>query len=347
MEPVKLAMVGCGENAKKSIVKEVNRSETVQIIAAMDVKLDLAKDLADEAGAAMATDSYEAVLTNEEVEAVVISTPHFLHVPMGIQAAHKNKHVLIDKPIATNVEDAQKLISICRAQNLLLSVLFGKRFHPAYDVAAELFEQGVVGQITALLIVNFWQKADSYWTGGYTNRVQTDWRTKKATSGGGMLMINYTHDIDALHNRLGLEPESVYAQYDTYNTPVEVEDGFSLVVRYKNGAIGTYTGSSGTPGELRNRANYIFGTQGTIAVGNPVKYFTTNKIAGLSCGEWSEIPWESDIWDGGSYLRIIENFARAVRGQEKLIVTGENAISSLKVIEGAYRSQELGKPITF
>ena len=55
MEPVKLAMVGCGENAKKSIVKEVNRSETVQIIAAMDIKLDLAKDIADEAGAAMAT----------------------------------------------------------------------------------------------------------------------------------------------------------------------------------------------------------------------------------------------------------------------------------------------------
>jgi predicted dehydrogenase len=139
----------------------------------------------------------------------------------------------------------------------------------------------------------------------------------------------------------------VYAQYDTFNTPVEVEDGFSLVVRYKSGAIGTYSGSSGTPGELRIRPNYIFGTQGTIAVGNPVKYFTTNDIEGLTCGQWSEIPWESDIWDGGSYLRIIENFARSIRGEEKLIVTGENAISSLKVIEGAYRSQELGRPVTF
>ena len=162
-----------------------------------------------------------------------------------------------------------------------------------------------------------------------------------------MLMINYTHDIDALQNRLGLEPQSVYAQYDTFNTPVEVEDCFSLVVRYTNGAIGTYTGSSGSPGELRIKPDYIFGTQGTIAIGDPVKVFTTQNIEGLSSGEWTELHWKSEIWDGGSYLRIIENFAKAVRGEEKLIVTGENAISSLKVIEGAYRSQKLGQPVTF
>ncbi len=88
MEPVKLAMIGCGENAKKSIVKSVNASTAVRFVAAMDIKLDLAQDLAAEAGAAMATDSYEAVLDNPEVEAVVISTPHSLHVPMGIQADH-------------------------------------------------------------------------------------------------------------------------------------------------------------------------------------------------------------------------------------------------------------------
>ncbi len=347
MKPVKLAMVGCGENAKKSIVKNVNASKLVQFVATMDVKLDLAKDLADEAGAATYTDRYEAILDNPDVEAVIISTPHYLHVPMGIQAARKNKHILIDKPIATNAEDARQLVAICKDHNVLLSVLFGKRFHPAFDIAADLVQRGVVGRITALMIMNFWQKADTYWTGGYTNRVQTDWRIKKATSGGGMLMINYTHDIDALQNRLGMEPQSVYAQYDTFNTPVEVEDCFSLVVRYKNGAIGTYTGSSGTPGEFRVESDYIFGTHGTIAVGNPVKYFTTNHIKGLAQGAWSEIPWDSNLWDGGSYQRIIENFARAVRGEESLIVTGESAISSLKVIEGAYRSQELGRPVTF
>ncbi len=232
MKPVNLAMVGCGENAKKSIVKNVNVSDLVQFVATMDVKLDLAEDLAEEAGAATFTDNYAEILDNPDVEAVVISTPHALHVPMGIQAARKNKHVLIDKPIATNVEDARQLIAVCKEQKVLLSVLFGKRLHPAFDIAADLVQRGAVGRITALMIMSFWQKADSYWTGGYTNRVQTDWRMKKATSGGGMLMINYTHDIDALQNRLGLEPQSVYAQYDTFNTPVEVEDSFSLVVRY-------------------------------------------------------------------------------------------------------------------
>lgn len=347
MEPVKLAMVGCGENAKKSIVKNVNTSSLVNFITAMDIKVELAKDLADEAGAESFTDRYEDVLDNADVEGVIISTPHALHVPMGIQAARKGKHVLIDKPIATNVNDAQRLISVCKEANVTLSVLFGKRYHPAYDIAVDLVQRGVVGRITALFIANFWQKADSYWTGGYTNRVHTDWRQKKATSGGGMLMINYTHNLDALQNRLGLEPLSVYAQYDTFNTPVEVEDTFSLVVRYSNGAIGTYTGSSGTPGEMRIEPDYIFGTHGTIAVGEPVKYYTTTPIPGLEKDTWKEISWHSTLWDGGSYFRIIENFAKVLRGEAELLVTGESAISSLKVIEGAYRSQELGQPVVF
>lgn len=346
MNPLRVAMIGCGENAAKTILPCADNTGAVQFVAMMDLKLDLAQELAEQTGAAMATTSYDEVLNNPDVEAVFISTPHALHVPQGVQAAAHGKHVLMDKPLATHVADAEKLIAACKDAGVLLSVMFGKRFSTSYDIGADLFDKGAIGKVTGLNVTSYWTKPESYWTGGYTNRVKTDWRTNKAMSGGGMLMINYSHNLDGLHNRFHLVPKTVYAQVDNFGTPVEVEDAFSVVVRYENGAIGTFCGSSATPGGTRDIPDMIFGTEGTLMLGNPVRVFTVNEIEGLTRNDWTEIPWQGSGWEGpGSYQVIIENFAKAVRGEEPLLVTGENAISSLKVIEGAYRSQESGTVI--
>ena len=98
-------------------------------------------------------------------------------------------------------------------------------------------------------------------------------------------MINYSHNLDRLHNLLGLEPSRVYAQCDTFDTPVEVEDYFSVIVRYRDGAIGTLLGSSATPGGV-SVPDQIFGTEGTIALSNPVRYMTRADIPGI---DWQYI----------------------------------------------------------
>ncbi|MBN1673410.1 MAG: Gfo/Idh/MocA family oxidoreductase [Kiritimatiellae bacterium] len=344
MDPLRIGMIGCGENAKKGIVTCIAMTKLARVVATMDVRLDLAKDLADEAGIGVYTDNVDVLLRHREVEAVVISTPHNLHVPLGIKAARMKKHVLVDKPVATTVRDAERFIAACRREGVLLSVLFGKRFGADMEIAAALVRRGVLGRLTGFSLVNVRRKADSYWTGGYTNRVKTDWRTRKKTAGGGMLLMNYSHNLDAIQNLLGLEPESVYAQHDTFATPVEVEDYFSVLVRYKGGAIGTFLGSSATPGGLKT-PDCLYGTHGTITVDGTVRYFTRKRIKGLRRGEWADLPLERGSHTAG--MRLIENFARAVRGKEDLIVTGENAVSSLRVIEAAYASQKSGRPVVF
>ncbi len=340
--PVRLALVGCGENAKKSIVPAILQSPVADVVATMDVRLDLAQDLANETGADLCTDSLEDVLDDDRVKAVIISTPHYLHVDQGIAAAERGKHVLMDKPLATNVPDAGRLIGVCRAQGVHLGVLFPMRMTSLYAAAADLVARGVLGRVTGFTCARFWKKPSSYWSGGYSGRVRTDWRAKKQTSGGGMLMINYSHNLDRLHSLLGLEPQSVYAQYDTFDTPVEVEDYFSVVVRYAGGAIGSLLGSSATPGG-GSHPDRIFGTQGTIELSEPLRYYTTADLPGVEREAWIEVPCSEKVDQG--YLAIVENYARAVRGEQDLIVTGASALSSLQVIEGAYRSQEKGGPI--
>lgn len=342
LPPVRFALVGCGENAKKSIVPALLQCSMASVLVTMDVHLHLAQDLADETGAERCTDRIEGVLDDDQVEVVILSTPHYLHVDQGVEAAERGKHVLMDKPLATNVPDAERLIGVCRERGVLLGVLFPMRMTSLYAAAADLVARGVLGRTTGFACTRLWKKPSSYWSGGYSGRVRTDWRAKKQTSGGGMLMINYSHNLDRLHNLLGLNPQSVYAQYDTFDTPVQVEDYFSVVVRYAGGAIGSLLGSSATPGGT-SHPDRIFGTQGTIELSEPLRYYTAADLPGVGRETWTEVPCSGQVDQG--YLALIENYARAVRGEQDLIVTGTSALSSLQVIEGAYRSQEEGAPV--
>jgi predicted dehydrogenase len=276
------------------------------------------------------------------VEAVIVSTPHHLHVPIGLEAAKRGKHVLMEKPIATCTRDARKLIAACKRRRLKLGVLYPFRFTGSAIKAAELIRKGVLGRVTGFSVICMRTKAASYWRGGYSGRVSTTWRRGRETSGGGFLIMNFSHDIDMVHSLLKLEPRTVYAQYDTFNTRVEVEDYISVVVRYRNGVIGTFLGSTVSPGTFMP-PDQIYGTKGTIALGDPVKVFTEKKVRGLKTGEWNEISTPKT----DSRTKVIEEFARAVRGEGRLTVTGESALSSLKVVEGAYTSQDLGRPVTF
>jgi len=339
---VRIGLIGCGEIAAKATVPAIQRARSAEVVATMDVNGDLAKDLAQRTGAPFHTDSAEKLIANPDVEAVIISTPHFLHAPLGIKAAKNKKHVMVEKPIATTMRDARRLVETCRKNRVKLSVAYVRRTNNRSRKAAELIKQGAIGRLTGFSLISMAEKKDSYWSGGFTGRVKTDWRTKRETAGGGYLIMNFTHNIDLIQNMLNLKPKSVFAQYDTFRTRVEVEDYISVVVRYKNGAIGTFLGSTVCPGALRE-PDHIFGTHGTVVLGNPTKVFTRKKIRGLKPDEWNEVsaPGNSDRAD------LIENFAQAIRGKARLAVTGASALSSLQVIEAAYKSQETGRPTVF
>jgi len=282
------------------------------------------------------------VLNHSEVEAVFINTPHFLHAPQAMKAAEKGKHIIVQKPMTITTKDAVELVEFCKKKNVKLSVTYSRR-PPLTDIIRDLVDKGAIGKVTGYIFGGYSQKPEHYWSGGYSQRVTTDWRTKRETAGGGLLLMNYCYTVDMLQNVLELEPQSVFAHCDTFNSPTEVEDYFSVTVRYKNGAIGTMSGSSATPGGMKIQT-CIFGTEGTIQLGNPLRVYTTKNIEELKANEWNEIPYKPQR---EGYAGLIDNFAKAVRGKEELIITGESAISSTQMIEAAYRSHEIGKPVIF
>ena len=338
---LRFGMIGAGEIAYKSTAKAIRNSDRTEMVVAMDVVEEVARSFAAEYDTEWTT-SLEEVLERDDVDAVVISTPHNLHAPQTIQAAEAGKHVMVEKPIACTLEQADAMIDACKKASVVLMVRLVSRYMPAARRAKELIEAGAIGDVIALTFTAAGDKADSYWTGGFTGRVQTTWRKSKEESGGGILIMNLVHDIDRLRYITGLEATRVYAEYDTFCTDVEVEDFISVTLRYDNGAVGNILGSSCARGG-RGSPNRIYGTHGQIIFEGrgSLQVYTTREVPGLESGEWTDLELES--MDGG--VLAMDRFAAAVLDGEPVDIPGEEGRKTLEVIVAAYESCESGRPV--
>ena len=332
-------MIGCGEIGVAN-AKSIDGAQNARISMAMDVVEKVAKDIGEQYNAPYTTDVGE-LLASQEVDAVIISTPHYLHAPLTVQAAKAGKHVMVEKPIAINLEQADEMIAACENAGVLLSVCFVSRYSVYCLKAKELIEKDVIGKIIAVKISAISDKPESYWHGGYSGRVKSDWRVFKEKSGGGYMIMNLVHDIDRLRYITGLEAVRVYSEYDTFATDVEVEDFLSVVIRYDNGAIGSIDGSSCAKGR-ESFGNRIYGMEGQIIVGNPLRVYTTKSVEGLAANKWNEIRMEEPY---DSRVRFIEEFAEAVLEGKQPPITGYDGKATLAIIVGAYKSGETNVPV--
>ena len=315
---LKFGLIGLGEIAYKSTGHIFPKCEKCEMIAGVDPVDEVAKSYEAEFGIPCGTD-LDALLAREDVGAVIVSTPHYLHVPIGIAAAKAGKHVIVEKPMATTLEDADALIAACKENNVLLSSKeSGVHYQPQTQKAKQLIETGAIGEVMGLQIVGASNKPTSYWTGGYTNRVKTTWRMSKEQSGGGILVMNYIYDVYRMRYVTGMEVKRIYAEYDTFNTDVEVEDYISVSLRFENGAVGTITAGSAIPGAKQSgvrgtetSGNRIHGTKGQIVfAGKRLLVFTEKDVEGLTKDDWTELTFED--MKGDSYVSYFDRFAEAV-----------------------------------
>ncbi len=341
---LKIGIIGCGEIAVRT-AKAIDAAENAEIGIVMDIRENLAKDLGNKYNVPYTT-KLEDVLKSD-VDAVYIATPHDTHAPITIEAAKAGKHVLVEKPIATNLKDANLMIEECKKAGVKLSVCFVLRYSPPVAKARELIENGVIGEIIGVHTWALIDKPNYYWEGGYTGRVKDDWRKYKARAGGGVLIMNVVHNIDYLRYITGLEVVRVYSEYETLATPVEVEDCIVVTLRYNNKAIGSIVASScakGGIGPFSIGQDRIMGTKGQIILSAPLLVYVTEE-----CKEYS---LKANTWNKVSLKRVnprqryIEEVASAILLDKDPPITGEDGLRALEIITAAYESLHLGKPIS-
>jgi len=342
-EKLRLGMIGCGEIAVQT-AKGIAAAASVQHVMVMDVSERVARDMGETHGVPYTT-SVEELLADPNVDAVYIAIPHYLHAPLTIQALQAGKHVLVEKPIATTLADADAMIAAARATGKTLSVAYHAQVDAGCQAIRTLIADGAIGKVVGTRIVFRGDKPASYWHGGYSGRIQTDWRVSKAKAGGGVLIMNTVHDLNTLRYMTGLEATRVYAEYDTYATPVEVEDYIAVTYRYTNGAIGTLEAGSAIRGrDPVGEVNRIYGEAGQITLGNPARIYVTREVAGLAAGAWQDVPAPPRDRAGGR-AAIVDGFARAVLGGQAPPVRAEDGRAALEIIVAAYQSGQEHRPI--
>ena len=348
-ESVRYGMIGCGEIAVRSFEALIAASNA-ELAATFDVKQELAQDLAGRVEGAVACASQDELLARDDVEAVIISTPHFLHEPIVVAAVQAGKHALVEKPIACTVAQGQRMVDAAAAADRLLGVCFVRRYMPGTDAVRRFVAAGHIGRVMGWVLLEMGYKKETYWTGGYSQRAKTDWRLRRETAGGGFLIMNTIHTLDHFRYVSGQEVVGVRAFAGTFNSPegVEVEDLFSAAVELSDGGIGTIAGGSAVPGSVRGNAQRLIGTTGQVnfegsgAEGVPVFVQEEVEFEGkaIPAGEWTKVDFAGGA-EGNSRALLIEGFSRWVRGQEEFRAPGADALKTLAACEAIYRAAGL------
>jgi predicted dehydrogenase len=274
---------------------------------------------------------------------------------MVIAAARAGKHVLCEKPFTISLADADAMIAACRDHGVQLGMWMVMRYSATTRLARALLQAGAIGQIVNIRLADVHNKVKDYYQKGVGGRARaTDWRPYRAKAGGGALIMNAIHQLDALRYMTGLEVTRVTGEWVSFTGLAEVEDMIDVLLRYSNGAIGSidtanYAPGGGEPGMLR-----IYGSKGQIQLGRGgvVRVYVEEPFAGLqgdipvpalTAGEWHEVPAGDR---GNSRTLLLDDYVRAVMAGRTPAVTGEDGRAAIEIVLAAYQSAERGGSVT-
>ncbi|MCX7794898.1 MAG: Gfo/Idh/MocA family oxidoreductase [bacterium] len=251
-EPIKVCLVGCGwigeEHAK--IYKDLQEQGRVEFFVC-DVDREKVKIFKEKYNAKGIFLDYYDVL-GSSIEVVDICLPHNQHAEATILAANVGKHILLEKPLATSIEEADRIFEGIKDKKIKFMLAENWRFIPTIRVAKEFLDKREIGE--PLLIQG---NSIQYF-------VPSGWRRSKSDMGGGVLIDRGIHLIDMLYN-LGGEIRSVYA-LATHKSILEIEgeDTVVLLMNFTTGTIGNITVTWGIKKPLKQSLFVIYGTEGTI-----------------------------------------------------------------------------------
>ncbi|UCD29712.1 MAG: Gfo/Idh/MocA family oxidoreductase, partial [Planctomycetota bacterium] len=173
---------------------------------------------------------YENMLQSENLDAVHILTPHYLHPPMAIKALNKKINVLTEKPVCINPRDGERMVNAAKRNKVKLGVVSQNRYNPGSQLVKKNLLNGRLGKVKAVKLIVSYHKPDSYYK-------KSDWKGRRALEGGGVLIDQAIHFIDLL--RWLIDDKVEYIEANTARRQhkfIDVEDLAEGVVKFKRGA---------------------------------------------------------------------------------------------------------------
>jgi predicted dehydrogenase len=344
---VKFGIFGAGSIAIYRHTPEISANPWGEVVAIYDPITEraewLANQLAEQYGAEVeVVDSEEAILENEEIEAVVVATPNCHHARLAIAALEAGKHVLCEKPMATSLEDAQKMIDTAKKVGKKLMIGHNQRLMPPHVKAKELLEQGVIGDVLTFR-TSFGHAGPESWS---QDQGPHTWFFQKDKAYVGTMGDLGVHKTDLIRWLLGTEVKEAAAFIETLakknekDEPITVEDNAVCILKMESGAVGqltaswTYTAAEdnitiiyGTKGQMVLGANPDFPVEVMLANGEQAKY----KVGAVAT---NEVQVSSGIPD---------EFIDCILDDEEPRISGEEGKKALAIVVACLKSAATGQ----
>lgn len=321
MKTLRWGILGCAAIADRAVIPAIQASATGQIIGIASRDESKAKNKAEQFGIPKYYGSYEALLADADIDAVYIPLPNHLHKQLTIAAAQAGKHVLCEKPLALNAEEAQEMVDFCKEAGVHLAEAFMYRHHPRIARVKEIIASGEIGDLRAIRGV--------FTYNGAANK--GDIRQVKEWGGGGLFDVG-CYPLSAARLIMGMEPEAVtvHALFSPEHDDVDMMA--SGLVEFPGNVSLTF--DCGMWANFRNELE-IVGTEGTIVLKPSFLPSKENDTITIHVGDKArqEGPYGVD-----AYVAQSEQFARVVWGEEEPAYTAQDAVSNMRLLDACLAS---------
>lgn len=341
---MRYALIGCGRISTNHIKAAVNNK--LEIVGVCDILPEKMEELLEKHelkndNSIHRYTDYKELIAAEKPELISIATESGNHAEIALYCIEAGINVIIEKPMAMSIADANKIIELAEEKHVKVSACHQNRFNVAVQELRKAIESGRFGKISHGSIHVRWNRNKGYYD-------QAPWRGTWAQDGGA-LMNQCIHGIDLLRWMMGDEVEEVYgATRQQFHDYLEAEDVGMAVVKFKNGAIGTIEGTTNVYPKNLEETLYVFGENGTVKIGGT----STNNIDVWDFADETEADSKnkgleeatSNVY-GNGHTSLFADVMDAIENDRKPYVDAVAGRNALEMILAIYKSQKTGQPV--
>lgn len=342
---MKYALIGCGRVSPNHIRAAADNGFTIAAVCDLDPShiddmFARAGMPTEESAAISRYSDYRRMLEEERPELVSIALPSSLHAEAALCAIEKGIHVIIEKPIAMNLDDADAIIEAAERNGVTVSACHQNRFNKAVQEMRTALEKGRFGKLSHGAVTIRWSRDEAYYA-------QADWRGKWA-SDGGTLMNQCIHGIDLLRWMGGGEIRTVYGVTKRrFHDYIEAEDIGTAVIEFANGAVATIEGTVNVADVDMEEHLSLFGENGFVKLGGTCANTIENWYFRDDPSETKDGFHEKtrNVY-GNGHSSLFRDVADAIAEHRKPYVDAKAGRDALETVLAIYRSAADGKPVT-
>lgn len=342
---MKYALIGCGRISTNHVKAAV--ANKLEIVAVCDVIPERMQDvlakhgLENDDSIARYTDYKKMIVEHPDLQLISIATESGKHAEIALYCIGHNINVIIEKPMAMSLSDADKIIALSKEKGVKVSACHQNRFNIAVQQTRRALESGRFGKLSHGSVHVRWNRNKEYYE-------QAKWRGTWAQDGGA-LMNQCIHGIDLLRWMMGNEIDEIYGvtkqQFHNY---LECEDIGMAVVKFKNGAVGTIEGTTNVYPKNLEETLYLFGEKGTVKLGGK----STNAIDVWDFADETDADQSnkglfeqtSNVY-GNGHTSLFADVMDAIENDREPYVNAVSGRNALETILAIYKSAAEGKPV--